>query len=79
MLMRPGGMLKPAVVGHINEQIRSRTGLRWQNKLPGQFPNRIFETNQRRHPDVAVCQGENGMFRACFEVAWYLIADNTRK
>ena len=45
MLMRSSGPLKPAVVRHIYEQVRTRTRLAWKDKLSGELANRVFETN----------------------------------
>src|SRR6478609_9256249 len=54
VLMRSSGPLKPAVVGHIHEQVRTRTRLAWKDNLSGELANRVFETNQRRDVDIAV-------------------------
>src|SRR5919106_278038 len=56
VLMRSSRPLKPTVVRHIYEQIRAGTCLGWKNKLSGELANRVFETNQRRHMDLAVGQ-----------------------
>jgi len=77
--MRSSGPLKPAVVRHIYEQVRSGTCLVWQNKLSGEFANRVFEADQRRHMDIAVGQSEHGVFSPFFEIAGHLIAYNLRK
>ena len=62
VLMRSSGPLKPPVVRHIYEQVRAGTCLGWKNKLSGELANRVFETNQRRHMDIAVGQSEHGVF-----------------
>src|SRR5262249_13927142 len=54
VLMRSSGALKPSVVRHIYEQVRTGTCLSWKNKLSGELANRVFETDQRRHMGVAV-------------------------
>ena len=79
VLMRSSGPLKPAVVRHIYEQVRTRTRLAWKDKLSGELANRVFETNQRRHMDLAVGQSEHGVFCSFFEIARHLIAYNLRK
>src|SRR5437773_10761184 len=43
MLMRSSRPLKPAVVRHIYEQVRAETCLVWNDKLSGEFANRVFE------------------------------------
>jgi hypothetical protein len=79
VLMRSSGPLKPAVVSHIYEQVRARNCLSGKNKLSGELANSVFETDQRRHMDIAVGQSEHGMFSAFFKIAGYLIAYNPRK
>src|SRR4030095_2031989 len=54
VLMRSSGPLKPAVVRHIYEQVRAGTCLIWKDKLSGELANRVFETDQWRHMDLAV-------------------------
>src|SRR4029077_14973601 len=54
VLMRSSGALKPAVVRHIYEQVRAGSCVIWKDKLSGELANRVFETNQRRHMDLAV-------------------------
>src|SRR5919106_7029445 len=76
VLMRSSGSLKPAVVRHIYEQVRAGTCFGWKNKLSGEFANRVFKTNQRRHMDFAVGQCEYGVFVSFFKVSGYLIAYN---
>src|SRR6478672_7391300 len=58
VLMRSSGPLKPAVVGHIHEQVRAGARLVWNYKLSGELADCVFETNQRRHMDLAVGQRE---------------------
>src|SRR5258707_11677724 len=53
VLMGPSRPLKPAVVRHICEQVRAGTCLVWKDKLSSELANRVFETNQRRHMDIA--------------------------
>src|SRR5436305_10404592 len=77
--MRSSGPLKPAVVRHIYEQVRAGTCLVWKDKLSGEFANRVFETDQRRHMDIVVGQSEHGVFLSFFKIARYLIAYNLRK
>ena len=79
VLMRSSGPLKPAVVRHIYKQVRAGTSFVWEDKLSGKLANRVFETNQRRHTDLAVGQSEHGVFSSFFKVAGYLIAYNLRK
>src|ERR1700757_3045454 len=79
VLVRSSGPLKPAVVRHIYEQVRAGTCLGWKDKLSGELTNRVFETNQRRHMDIAVGQSEHGVFSAFFEIAGNLIAYNLRE
>src|SRR4029079_3463587 len=74
VLMRSSGRLKPAVVRHIYEQVRTGTCFVRQDKLSGELTNGVFETNQRRHMDVAVGQSEHRIFLSFFEIARYLIA-----
>src|SRR5512133_3939461 len=62
VLMRSSGSLEPTVVRHIYEQVRSGTCLVWKDKLSGELANRVFETDQRRHIDIAVGQSEQGVF-----------------
>src|SRR5712672_2305790 len=52
VLMRSSGPLKPAVVRHIYEQVRTGTYLIWKDKFSGELANRVFETDQRRHMDI---------------------------
>src|SRR5882757_1997796 len=79
VLMRSSGLLKPPVVGYIYEQVRTGTCLVWKDKLSGELANRVFETDQRRHMDIAVGQSEHGVFSPFFKIARYLIAYNLRK
>src|ERR1041385_3607660 len=79
VLMRSSGALKPSIVGHIYEHVRTGTCVRWKNKLSGQFANRVFETDQRRHMGVAIGQSEHSVFASFFKIAGYLIANNPRK
>src|SRR6476646_5276198 len=79
MLMRSSGRLKPAIVRHIYEQVRTGTCFARQDKLPGEIANGVFKTNQRPHMDLAVCQSEYGVFLSSFEITGYLIAYNLRK
>src|SRR5215831_6795180 len=79
VLMRSSGPLKPAVVRHIYEQVRTRTRLAWKDKLSGELTNRVFETDQWRYMDVAVGQSEHGVFFSFFEIAGHLISYNLRK
>src|SRR6266566_9183218 len=79
VLMRSSGPLKPAVVRDIYEQVRAGTCLVWKDKLSGEFANRVFETDQRRHMDIVVGQSEYGVFSSFFKIAGYLIAYNLRK
>src|SRR4051812_240364 len=46
VLMRSSGRLKPAVVRHIYEQVRTGTCFVRQHKLSGELTNGVFETNQ---------------------------------
>ena len=71
VLMRSSGSLKPAVVRHIYEQVRTGTRLVWKDELSGELANRVFETDQGRHMDIAVSQSEHGMFYPFFKVAGY--------
>src|SRR4029077_9443045 len=50
-----------------------------KDKMSGELANSVFETDQRRHMDIAVGQSEHGMFSAFFKIAGYLIAHNPRK
>src|SRR6476620_12497802 len=68
VLMRSSGPLKPAVVGHIHEQIRAEARLVWKYKLSGELADCVFETNQRRHMDLAVGQCEHGVLCSFFEI-----------
>src|SRR5882762_6921657 len=79
VLMRTSGSLKPAVIRHIYEQVRAGTCLVWKDKFSGELANRVFETDQRRHVDIAVGQSEHGVFCSFFKIAGYLIAYNLRK
>src|SRR6266481_3220444 len=79
VLMRSSGPLKPAVVRHIYEQVRAGTCLFWKDKLSGELANSVFETDQRRHMDLAVGQSKHGVFSPFFKIAGYLIAYNPRK
>src|SRR6478609_5568091 len=79
VLMRSSGLLKPPVVGYIYEQVRTGTCLVWKDKLSGELANRVFETDQRRHMDIAVGQSKNGVFSPFFKIAGYLIAYNPCK
>ena len=79
VLMRSSGPLEPAVVRHIYEQVRAGSCVGWKNKLSGELANRVFETDQRRHMDIAVGQSEHGVFLSFFKIAGYLIAYNPRK
>src|SRR5882672_2078245 len=79
VLMRSSGPLKPAVVRHIYEQVRAGTCLVWKDKLSGELANRVFETDQRRHMDIAVGQSEHGVFLSSFKIAGHLIAYNPCK
>jgi len=40
--------------------------------LSGELTNRVFETNQRRHMDIAVRQSEYGVFSSFLKIARYL-------
>ena len=42
-------MQKPAIVRNIDEQVRT-----FEHKLPRQFADRIFKTNQRRDLDITI-------------------------
>src|ERR1700757_2881060 len=79
VLLRSSRSLKPTVVRHICEQVRAGACLGWKDKLSGELAYRVFETNQRRHVDIAVGQSEHGVFSAFFKVAGDLIAYNLRK
>src|SRR6266511_2063963 len=79
VLMRSSGPLKPPVIRHIYEQVRAGTCLVWKDELSGELANCVFETNQRRHMDVGVGQGEHGVLLSFFEIAGYLVAYNLRK
>src|SRR4029077_8856631 len=68
MLMRSSGPLKPPVVRHIYEQVRARNCVSGKNKLSGELADSVFETDQRRHMDIAVGQSEHGMFSAFFKI-----------
>src|SRR6266404_9834690 len=60
VLMRSSGPLKPAVVCHVYEEVRAGACLVWKDKLSGELANRVFETDQRRHMDIAGGQREHG-------------------
>jgi hypothetical protein len=54
MLMRSSGPLKPSIICHVYEQIRPRACLSWKDKLSGQLADRVFETDQRGHMNIAI-------------------------
>src|ERR1700719_222901 len=56
MLLRPGRMQKPTVVRYVDEEVRA-----FEDELPGQVANRVFETDQWRNPNVAIGKAENGV------------------
>src|SRR4029077_7901653 len=59
VLMRSSGPLKPPVVRHIYQQRSAGTFLVWKDKVSGELANRVFETNQRLHMDIAVGQSKH--------------------
>src|ERR1700746_2207324 len=67
VLMRSSGSLEPPVVRDIYEQVCAGTCFTWKDKLPGELADRVFETDQRRHMDLAVGQSEHGVFFSFFE------------
>src|SRR5215475_10840732 len=71
--------LKPSVIRHVCEQVRTGTCLAWKDKLSGELANSVFETDQRCHMDIAIRQSEHSMFCSFFKIARYLIAYNLRK
>src|SRR6185437_7827066 len=79
VLVRSSGPLKPAIVRHVYEQVRSRTCLVWKYKFSGKLANRVFETDQWRDMNIAIGQSEHGVICSFFEIAGDLIAYNLRK
>src|SRR4029450_5874807 len=67
VLVRSSGPLKPAIVRHVYEQVRSRTCLVWKYKFSGKLANRVFETDQWRHMNIAIGQSEHGVICSFFE------------
>src|SRR4029453_15523567 len=69
VLMRSAGSLEPAVVRHFYEQVRTGTCLVWKDKLSGELANRVFETDQRRHMNIAISQSKHRIFCSFFKIA----------
>ena len=64
MLLRTRRMQKPAVVRNVDEQVRT-----FEHKLPRQFADRIFKTNQRRDLDVTIRQAKYRVIFARIKIA----------
>src|SRR4029077_4234167 len=79
VLMRSSRPLKPPVIRHIHEQVRTGTCLVRKDELSSELTNRVFETNQRRHMDIAVGESEHGVFFSFFEIGGHLVAYNLGK
>src|ERR1044071_9825317 len=79
VLMRSSGVLKPPVVRHIYQHIRTGTCLVWKDKLSGELTNRVFETDQGRYVNIAIGQSEHRIFFSLLEIAGNLIAYNLRE
>ena len=56
VLMRAGGMQKPSVVCDVYHQIRAGIPIARKHKASGQVADGVFETDERRHFHVIICQ-----------------------
>src|SRR4029077_18127389 len=74
MLLRSGRMLKPAVVGDVDEQITAV-----KHELPDKVADGDFETNQRRDMNCRIGQGENGVLGPGREISRDPCAGDRRK
>ena len=79
MLMRTGGMQKPSVVCYIDQQISARIRVGRKHESADQLANGVFEADQGRNLHVAICQLEHSVFLTRFEIARYLVADDSRE